>query len=220
MVTGEGVPKRCHMCKFIPFQEKRLHSKLKKSDLDMAAQLPNRKVAMVRKMRGMRMRRTHAIYATLLIQGKLSTALVDSDSSVSLISWIFLQSLGFSGAQKDYKRERDSANITWSSVKGKPKLFFSYWKVRARVSSCFSPINRRLSSLSNWFDFLTEIGFTLYARERKNLWKKTRNSRILHRNNWQRVNVRDINFNGAKNYCFANWKWRKRSEKIFLQSYG
>ena len=63
-----------------------------------------------------------AFYATLLIQSKLASALVDSGSSVSLASWNILQSLGFVGVLEVYKGKILRANTTAMPVKRKAKL--------------------------------------------------------------------------------------------------
>ena len=46
---------------------------------------------------------THALYATLLIQGKRLFAFADSVTSVSLFFWINLQALELGDALEDYK---------------------------------------------------------------------------------------------------------------------
>ena len=69
----------------------------------MAAHLPTHNRATVRITREMKLMTTQALYATLLVQSKPASALVDSGSSASLFSWHLLQSLGISCALEVYK---------------------------------------------------------------------------------------------------------------------
>ena len=52
----------------------------------------------------------------------MTKALVDSGSSVSLISWSFLNTLGFSGKMENYNGKVLTANKTQVTVKGKAEL--------------------------------------------------------------------------------------------------
>ena len=74
-------------------------------DVETAASLPTKNKAMVAMMREMKLTTMQAVYATLLMQFKLASALVYSGSSVSLVRWNFLQSLGFSDALEVYRKK-------------------------------------------------------------------------------------------------------------------
>ena len=78
---------------------------LKMVDVETAASLPTKNKAMVGMMREMNLTTMQAVYATLLMQFKLASALVYSGSSVSLVRWNFLQSLGFSDALDVYRKK-------------------------------------------------------------------------------------------------------------------
>ena len=85
---------------------------------------------------------THALYTTFLLQGKLTTALVDSGSSISLISWSYLQTLTFSGKTEEYNGKILTANNSPLLIKGKVELIVQLEK--------FTPEFRATFLISEW----------------------------------------------------------------------
>ena len=69
----------------------------------MPAFSPENDQARVRMTKEVKSTTTPALIPSLLIKGKLAVALVESGSSVPLVSSNFLKSLGFSGALEVYK---------------------------------------------------------------------------------------------------------------------
>ena len=108
----------------------------------MATQLPRSTLAIM----GMTERsqlNTHALYTTFfLLQGKLTTALVDSGSSISLISWSYLQTLTFSGKTEEYNGKILTANNSPLLIKGKVELIVQLEK--------FTPEFRATFLISEW----------------------------------------------------------------------
>ena len=81
---------------------------------------------------------THALYTTFLLQGKLTTALVDSSSSISLISWSYLQTLTFSGKTEEYNGKILTANNLPLLIKGKVELIVPLEKFTPEFRTTFS----------------------------------------------------------------------------------
>ena len=113
--------------------------------------------------------KTHALYMAFLIQGKMTKALVNSGSSVSLISWSFLNTLGFSGKMEITIAKKLTANKSQLIVNGKAELIVQLEKISPEFRVGF------LISLVDIFDcllgvdFLTELDFIFYIK-RKHLF--------------------------------------------------
>ena len=123
---------------------------------------------------------TQVLYATLLIQAKLASTLVDSDSSVSLVSCNFWQSLRFTGALAVYQGKILTANSTSMPLKRKAEL-----KLQPEI---FAPECRAAYPLSAVdalhcllrFDFLTKNDCISYAKEQKFFCVKKRRTLPLN----------------------------------------
>ena len=76
---------------------------------------------------------TQALYATLLIQAKLASALVDSATTVPLVGWNFVQSQCFSGALEVYEGKILTANNKLQPVKTKVELIVQLEKNCTRI---------------------------------------------------------------------------------------
>ena len=110
--------------------------KLKQADVEMVTHLPRSTLAIM----GMTKRsqtKTHALYTTFLLQGKLTTALVDSGSSISLISWSYLQTLTFSGKTEEYNGKILTANNSPLLIKGKVELIVQLQKFTPEFRATF-----------------------------------------------------------------------------------
>ena len=130
----------------------------------MATHLPRSTLAIM----GMTERsqtKTHALYTTFLLQGKLTTALVDSGSSISLISWSYLQTLTFSGKTEEYNGNILTPNNSPLLIKGKVELIVQLEKFTPEFGATF------LISALDFFpcllglDFVVQNDCVLYAKQ-------------------------------------------------------
>ena len=76
-----------------------------KATVPVATQLRSNNLVFVGMMRESETVTPQAIYYTLLRQRKLSFTLIDCASSVSVVSWIFLETPALSGGLEAYKEE-------------------------------------------------------------------------------------------------------------------
>ena len=112
---------------------------------------------------------TQAIYATLLIQGKLASELVDSGSSMSLVCWNFLQSIGFSGALEINEGKIFIENSRSLPVEGTAELKDKLVNFASEVRAAF------LISTANTFhcllglELLTETEWIMCANKKTHL---------------------------------------------------
>ena len=133
----------------------------------MAAYLPTVNMGMVRMTREIRTTTTHALYATLLTQSKLSPSLVDSNSSVLLVSWNFLQSVGFSDALRVYFGKVLRANSTSMPVKRKAELIVQPEKFTPELGIVFLISTVDTFHCPLGLDFVTKNVCLLYAEEQR-----------------------------------------------------
>ena len=109
----------------------------------------------------------HALNTTFLLQGKLTTALVVSGSSISLVSWSYLQTITFSGKTEDYNGKLLTANNSPLLIKGKVELIVHLEKFTAEARATF------LISALDFFpclmglDFMVQNDCILYAKQQK-----------------------------------------------------
>ena len=146
-------------------------------------------------MREMKSTTTQALYATLLIQDKLASALFDSGSSVSMITWNFLQSLGFIGALGVYKGKILTVNSSSMPLQGKAEFILQINKLAPEFRAAF------LISTVETFQRLLVSHFVigndciLYAEEKTLRWEDMPKTIIESNTKYQWVNVLDISFN-------------------------
>ena len=126
--------------------------------------------------------KTHALYTTFLLQGKLTTALVDSGSSISLISWSYLQTLTFSGKTEEYDGKILTAKNSPLLIKGKIEMIVMLEKFTPKFRATF------LISALDFFpcllglDFMVQNDCVLYAKQQKLFCGKINRSMELKSN--------------------------------------
>ena len=135
----------------------------------MTVHLPTCSQAMVRVTGEMKPSANQAFYATLQVQANFASELVDSGTNVSLVSWNFLQSVGFSGALEVYKDKNLTANSNSRSSKRKAELIVQlqafapeFWATL--LISTVDTIHCLLA-----LDLSTKSDCILYAKARKTL---------------------------------------------------
>ena len=135
----------------------------------MASHLPNCNMAIMGVTANENTEKTQALYMTFLIQGKMTKALVDSGSSISLISWSFLNTLGFSGKMENYNGKILTANKTQLTVKGKAELIVQLEKFSPEFRVGFLISSVDIYDCLLGLDFLIELDCILYIK-RKHLF--------------------------------------------------
>ena len=86
---------------------------------------------------------------------------VDSGSSVSLISWSFLNTLGFSGKMESYNGKNFNSKKTQLTVKGKAELIVQLEKFSPEFQVGFLISSVDIFDCLLGLDFLTELDFIL-----------------------------------------------------------
>ena len=135
----------------------------------MASHLPNCNMAIMGVTTNENTEKSQALYMTFLIQGKMTKALVVRGSSVSLISWSFLNTLSFSREMDNYKGKILTANKTQLTVKGKAELIVQLEKFSPEFRVGFLIFSVDIFDCLLGLDFLTELECILYIK-RKHLF--------------------------------------------------
>ena len=123
MVIGRGVHKLFQLWKFTAFQRGMSFSNLGKVDVAMFSNFITLNMVKVQMVIEMKTSKTHKQFLTMLIQSKLSSGLVNTGSSVSLVSCTFLKSLVVSGTKEVCKGKNSQGNNTPMPSKEEAKKF-------------------------------------------------------------------------------------------------
>ena len=139
---------------------------------------------MVRIMIEMKSTTEQALYGTLLIQDKMTSALVYSGNKVSVVSWNFLQALGFKVA-KIHTGKILAANSTSMPVKGEAELLVHLKKIAPEFWPGFPMSSVHTFHCLLGLDFVTKTDCIVYAKEQNIFCKDTLNVTIDFKTNYQ-----------------------------------